>query len=145
MKMEQNAERPNEGVSITTGFILNMGIAFIAISIMLLTMQGPMEEITESTRETQIRVTGEAIVADFERADRLVRSLDDPDIEVEIEQPNVEYSVNVSSDELHMMTDNLNVTVEYGGEKALDPDSDFSSSADASITYDDSADELVVE
>lgn len=103
--------REDSGVSIVTGFILNLGIATVAISLLLLLVAEPFTTVVESTRQNQLEVTSETLTAEFERADRLAqRGMEG---NVSLEQPNVEYTATVDDSELRIQSDNVEVTSEY--------------------------------
>jgi len=130
----------DDGSSITTGFVLNMGIATVAVSIMLLTLQGPMETIYDNTQETQMRVVGENIASEFERADRMLRDGGDPEVKVEI--PDGDYEVRVRNNEIHLIGSRSNVTAEYSGVTPL-RDTELANSRNARIIKEST--ELVIE
>lgn len=90
------------GVSITTGFILNLAIAILVISIVLLTAQGYMNNFVEESTETELRIAGERIATRIAVADRLVRAGNDPVGLISLEPPpfvsGSGYNAHVSGD-----------------------------------------------
>jgi len=131
-------------VSITTGFILNMGIATVVTSLLLFSLQGPFEDIRESTKETQLEVTGERIVANLEAADRLERRGGTG--EIPLDQPDVQYRAELSpgTNSVVLTSDRARVNLSYTGENDL-PDAEFSPSQDVDVVYDNSSGELRIE
>lgn len=134
----------DKAVSITTGFILNMGIATVVISLLLFSSQGVLVSIQEGTKETQMEVTGERIVANLEAADRLER--EGSTGEIKLDQPGVGYNVELSeaTDSVVLTSDRSRVNLTYSGENDL-PDEEFSSTEDVVIVYDNSSGEIRIE
>jgi len=107
-----NRERKKENaVSITTGFIINMGIASVVISVLVFNLSGPTGQILDLTERSHIEVVGKSVVSDLEEADRLARkgingtvTIDQPEsgtqYTVEIEKEGGGYDVRVSSGSL---------------------------------------------
>lgn len=63
-------KRGDSGVSLITGFIMNLAVAILVISIVLLVAQGYMNSFTESSTRTELTVAGERIVSKFAVADK---------------------------------------------------------------------------
>lgn len=125
-------------VSITTGFIVNLGIATVAISMMLYVMQGPMTNLADDTKEKQLEVSSERIVSELERADRMARLGGDG--EVRLDQPGVEYNVrfndSVDPIEIDVYAEGVVVTSQYTGVTPIDPE-DFDSSHPVVFDYEE--------
>jgi len=71
MKPMKQKKGSRNAVSITTGYIINLGIATIAVSIFLVLLQGVFADVTESASEAQISVAGEKLAEEIEKIDRL--------------------------------------------------------------------------
>jgi hypothetical protein len=76
--------RPREGttegridrekaVSITAGFIINLGIATTLIALMFFLFQGLFTQVQDDTAGSEMRVVGEKVSAELEKADRLAQ------------------------------------------------------------------------
>ncbi len=136
------------GVSITTGFIINLGVATIAIGFMLFISQGTLTDVVDTTEENQLRVTGEQIVSDLERADRLARSGGEGTIDME--QPDVSYNVRITEDTgndnylVNISSSRVLVSLQYTGEADVeDTPVEFSSRQNVRVSYEE--DEIEIE
>jgi hypothetical protein len=66
--------RVNRGVSTVVGYVLNLGIATILVSGLLISGGGLVDDQRERTARSQMDVIGNRIAADLETADRLLRT-----------------------------------------------------------------------
>lgn len=80
----------DEAVSITTGFIINLGIATVAVSIFLFHLQGLFVDVTDRSAETQLSVAGERLAEEIERVDRLSNRQGQSEINATVELPRFE-------------------------------------------------------
>lgn len=89
-----------DAVSISTGYIINLGVATIAVSIFLLLLQGVFADVTETASETQTSVVGEKLAEEIESVDRLAKKTGDGSPTAEVNLPTFEtaYSVTVRAD-----------------------------------------------
>jgi len=62
-----------KAVSITAGFIINLGIATTLIALMFFLFQGLFTQVQDDTAGSEIRVVGEKVSAELEKADRLAQ------------------------------------------------------------------------
>lgn len=66
--------RVNRGVSTVVGYVLNLGIATILVSGLLISGGGLVDDQRERTARSQMDVIGNRIAADLETTDRLLRT-----------------------------------------------------------------------
>ncbi|MEF8772012.1 DUF7266 family protein [Halodesulfurarchaeum sp.] len=66
--------RVNRGVSTVVGYVLNLGIATILVTGLLVSGGGLVDDQRERTARSQMDVIGNRIAADLETADRLLRT-----------------------------------------------------------------------
>jgi hypothetical protein len=62
-----------DAVSVTTGYILNIGIATLVLSTLLLGMQGTFDNVEETTTTAQAQNVAEKVANEITQADRLAR------------------------------------------------------------------------
>ena len=62
-----------KAVSITAGFIINLGIATTLIALMFFLFQGLFTQVQDDTAGSEMRVVGEKVSAELEKADRLAQ------------------------------------------------------------------------
>lgn len=110
--------RRQQAVSITTGFILNFGIATIAVSIVLFTMQGFYTDLADDARETELHVAGERVVWELEKTDRLARSNPDDDSMMYFSSDDIDqaYTLTVNDDNITLNSGRTIITVEHRAE-----------------------------
>jgi hypothetical protein len=71
--MREQSTRDTEAVSITTGYILNIGIATLVLSTLVLGMQGTFDNIEQTTADAQAQFVAEKVAGEITQADRLAR------------------------------------------------------------------------
>lgn len=64
----------NRGVSTVVGYVLNLGIATLLVTGLLIAGAGLVEDQRERTVRTELDVIGNRLAADLETADRLLRT-----------------------------------------------------------------------
>jgi hypothetical protein len=60
-------------VSITAGFIINLGIATTLIALMFFLFQGLFTQVQDDTAGSEMRVVGEKVSSELQKADRLAQ------------------------------------------------------------------------
>ena len=79
MEMRPREETTESGidrekaVSITAGFVINLGIATTLIALMFFLFQGIFTQVQDDTAGSEMRVVGEKVSAELEKADRLAQ------------------------------------------------------------------------
>jgi hypothetical protein len=73
MRRERTVQGDEDAVSITTGYIINVGIATLVLSSLLLGMQGTFDNIEETTSNAQAQSVAEKVASEVTQADRLAR------------------------------------------------------------------------
>lgn len=107
--------RRQQAVSITTGFILNFGIATIAVSIVLFTMQGFYTDLADDARETELHVAGERVVWELEKTDRIAQEGPDTDSMMYFSSDEIDqsYTFTVYEDNVTLYSGSNMVTVSH--------------------------------
>ncbi len=131
----------DSGVSITTGFILNLGIAVIAMSVFFYLGQGVYTNVQDQTAGTEIRVIGQKIAQDLESADRLSEFSEGT---IERDYPRIEhsYTVNVTHDNasgngtLELSARGVEATIDFYAENDVAPGKfEFTDTTTLDINY----------
>ena len=115
-RKEENTRR-DRAVSVTTGFIINLGIATTLIALMFFLFQGVFAQVQDDTAGSEMRVVGEKVSSELQKADRLAQQGDG---EIEIDLPSFEqsYSLNIEetddgNGEITVNSGSVEVTVGY--------------------------------
>lgn len=140
MRMERTVTDDTEAVSITTGYILNIGIATLVLSTLLLGMQGSFDSVEETTAGAQAQNVAEKVASEITQADRLARvdenvsgdmtfelrqSISDEDYRVEITDGwvNVTPEAGDTTHRRYEVSSDVNgATLQGGGTKVLEYD-----------------------
>jgi len=77
----------SRGVSTALGYVLNLGVATLLVTILLLSAGTLVEDQRDRAAETELDVVGERVVADLAAADRLARTNDPTTVRVEADIP----------------------------------------------------------
>jgi hypothetical protein len=97
-----------DAVSITVGYVLNLGVATLVLSAFLLGMQGTFRNVEDTVSESQAESIAEKVAIEVTQADRLARISDGSSGVVTFEIPDnigdSGYSVNVTEDEVVVST-----------------------------------------
>ncbi|NIB99062.1 hypothetical protein [Halobacterium sp. R2-5] len=114
--------RDDRGVSTALGYVLNVGVAAILVTMLLFSAGSLVETQRDRAVETELRVVGDRVAADLAAADRLARASDGGSVEYVVEAPpNVaglryDVAVNESGDDtvvLDRARSDVTITVEY--------------------------------
>lgn len=140
----------SDAVATTTGYIVNLGVASVIITLLLLQAQGIVGTLSETSKETELEVKGERISAAITEADKLHRMSEDPNGEIPLETFGLisgqlsGYTANVSdaaagdSGTIHLRpartTENVSVTIQYNARTEVHG-REFSSAEDVKIAY----------
>jgi hypothetical protein len=98
----------DSAVSITVGYVLNIGIATLVLSSFLLGMQGTFRNVEDTVSESQAESLAQKVSTEVTQADRLARIGDGSSGVVTFEIPDTigdsGYDVNVTEDEVVVST-----------------------------------------
>ena len=139
----RNASR---GVSTTVGYVLNLGVATILVTTLLLSAGTLVEDQRERAARTELRVIGERVVADLAAADRLARASDGGDVRYVVRVPNrivgsgYEIRVNESGNEqVVLVSEDMDIRVNVPFESDVPVSGATHSGGDVALTYNGSA------
>ena len=77
----------SRGVSTTLGYVLNLGVAAILVTTLMLSAGTLVEDQREQAVRTELEVVGERVAADLSAADRLARASDGGSVRYVVEVP----------------------------------------------------------
>ncbi len=147
-------ERSDEGSSIVTGYVVNLGIATVMVAMILFMMQGIFTDIFNAASESQIRVAGESISSDIQKADRLavMSEGDGPSVKVTPPRLGQDYSVTIryndSADRgfVHLVSGNTNIRIPYTNQTPIQGvNQGIDVPTSSSVTISEDSGELVIE
>ncbi|MFB6269510.1 MAG: hypothetical protein ABEH83_06175 [Halobacterium sp.] len=135
--------RDDRGVSTTLGYVLNLGVAAILVTTLLLAAGTLVEDQRERAVETELRVVSERIAADLAAADRLARASDGGSVRYVIEAPSrvsgTTYEVRVNqsgNDNVVLAADRSGVTVSMDVQTELSVNASTHGSGNLVVVYD---------
>lgn len=139
MRRRNTRQRDTRAVSITTGYIINVGIATLVLSTLLLGMQGTFDNIERTTANTQSEAVAEKIAAEMVQADRLARvdaqSSGMITFELRDSVGGSDYSVEVTKDYVNISTDSHVTSLGYNITSEVNS-SEFSGGGEIDVEYD---------
>lgn len=102
----------DKAVAVTTGYIINLGIATTAVALFFFGAQGIYADIQDSTAGSELRVANEKIVSELEKADRLA---DGASGNVTLHPPSMEstYDVKVTDDTVYVNGTSVQTSIEH--------------------------------
>jgi hypothetical protein len=141
----------DRGVSTALGYVLNLGVAAILVTTLLLAAGTMVEDQRERAVETELRVVSERIAADLAAADRLARASDGGSVRYVVEAPmrvagtTYEVRVNQSGNEtVQLVADRTDVAVSMDVQVDLHLNASTHDSGDLVVVYDSHTDTLEV-
>lgn len=123
-----------KAITVTTGFIVNLGIATTLIAIMFFLFQGVFVDLQDQTAGSEMRIVGEKISTELQKADRLAQK-GNGTIEADLPQFEQAYRVNVTGDkkgQIILRSGATEVEVNYSVSSEITND-DYGNSAGGSI------------
>jgi hypothetical protein len=100
--------RHEDAVSITVGYVLNLGVATLVLSAFLLGTQGTFRNVEDTVSESQAESVAQKVATEVTQADRLARISDSSSGVVTFKIPDnigdSRYTVNVTEDEVVVST-----------------------------------------
>jgi len=129
--------REDSAVSIVMGYVINMGVATVVISVFLLYLQGPMTDVVESTQESELEVIAEQISNDIQTAERAATTSGGAQGRMEVSSPRVErgYTVRVGGGQVNVTSNRRRVTADYNVSSVDVEGAEFSSSESPILRY----------
>ncbi len=103
--IDRSRGRETSAVASTTGYIINLGVAAIVVTLLLMQGQSSLQTISATSTEVELEVTAERISSLLTEADRLQRTGHDSEGEVPFETFDLisgqlsGYEVNVTDSE----------------------------------------------
>jgi len=141
----------SRGVSTALGYVLNLGVATLLVTVLLLSAGTLVEDQRDRATETELDVVGERLVADLAAADRLARTNDPSAVRVEADIPvrvaGSYYTVRVNESangEVVLDADRSPVEVVVPFETATEVQPSTVDGGDLAVVYDPGNDTLVV-
>lgn len=141
----------SRGVSTALGYVLNLGVATLLVTALLLSAGTLVEDQRDRAAETELDVVGERLASDLTAADRLARANEPTTVRIEADVPvrvaGSYYTVSVNesgNDEIVLAADqsDVEVAVPFEATTAVGP-----STVDGghlTVVYDPGNDTLVV-
>jgi len=77
----------SRGVSTALGYVLNLGVATLLVTMLLLSAGTLVEDQRDRAADTELEVVGERVAADLAAADRLARTNDPTTVRVGADVP----------------------------------------------------------
>ena len=156
--MKPRGDEPSDSaVSVLVGYIINIGIAAIVVSVTLLLLQGVFTDAQDSAVESEMEVIGQSFASELERVDTISNRTDanaNVSTTVSLPESDNSYSLTVlynnSNEAAWINVDSGSASVDIGfvNETAIrgaDEDISFSRGSEPEIRYNSSAEEIVIE
>jgi hypothetical protein len=86
-----------KAITVTTGFVINLGIATTLIAIMFFLFQGVFIDVQDETAGSEMRIIGEKVSSELQRADRLAQQ-GNGTLELGLPQFEQAYRLNVTGE-----------------------------------------------
>lgn len=86
-----------KAITVTTGFVINLGIATTLIAIMFFLFQGVFVDVQDKTAGSEMRIIGEKVSSELQKADRLAQQ-GNGTLELRLPQFEQEYRINVTGE-----------------------------------------------
>ena len=141
----------SRGVSTALGYVLNLGVATLLVTALLLSAGTLVEDQRDRAASTELDVVGERLVADLAAADRLARTNDPSTVRVEADVPvrvaGSYYTVRVNesnNDTIVLDADQSDVQVVVPFETTTEVLPSTVDGGDLAVRYDPNNDTLVV-
>lgn len=103
-----------EGVAVITDYIINIGTAMMVISVLVLSLQGTVDNVQETAASTTLRVANEQLASQIAEADTIANAGTEMEGRVTVElQDSVArqgYSLTVTEDSVNMASGTTNVS-----------------------------------
>lgn len=140
----------DRGVSTALGYVLNVGVAAILVTMLLFSAGSLVETQRDRAVETELRVVGDRVAADLAAADRLARASDGGSVQYAVRAPprvaGFEYDVHVNesgNDTVVLDADRSDVTITVEFRTEIPVENATVSGGDFVVVYD--GDRLEVE
>lgn len=144
--------RDDRGVSTTLGYVLNLGVAAILVTTLLLAAGTLVDDQRDRAVDTELRVVSERVAADLAAADRLARASDGGTVRYVVEAPSrvvgTTYEVRVNesgNDRVVLASDRSGITVSVPFHAETTVNATTNRGGDLVVVYDSDTDTLEVE
>lgn len=143
MKMRSETETTEgridreKAVSVTAGFIINLGIATTLIALMFLLFQGIFTQVQDDTAGSEMRVVGEKVSAELEKADRLAQQ-GDGTIDMRLPTFEQSYTMTITGErngQVILDSGTMEVAVNYSVQSDIDDEYSTSNGGRVEIGY----------
>jgi hypothetical protein len=120
----------SRGVSTTLGYVLNLGVAAILVTTLMVAAGSLVETQRDRALDTELNVIGDRIASDLAAVDRLARASDDGYVRYEVEVPRrvvgITYDVriNQSGNGTVVLTadrSDVTVSVDFDSQTTVEP------------------------
>ncbi|MFB6071762.1 MAG: hypothetical protein ABEJ88_02220 [Halobacterium sp.] len=142
----------SRGVSTTLGYVLNLGVAAILVTTLMLSAGTLVESQRDRATRTQLSVVGERVASDLESADYLARASDDGAVRYVVRIParavDSAYEVRVNqsgTDHVVLTASGPDVSVTVPFQTELPVEADTVDGGPFVVVYDPATDTLVIE
>ncbi|MXR20388.1 DUF7266 family protein [Halobacterium bonnevillei] len=149
---ERRLREDDRGVSTTLGYVLNLGVAAILVTTLLLAAGTMVDDQRDRAVDTELRVVSERVAADLAAADRLARASDGGTVRYQIRAPRTvtgtTYDVRVNesgTDTVVLVGDRSGVSVSVEFHADLRVNATTEGSGDLVVVYDSDTGTLEVE
>lgn len=141
----------SRGTATTLGYVLNLGVATILVTALLLSAGTLVENQRERAAASELDVVGAQLSGDLAAADRLARASDGGTVRITVPAPRLvagsAYDVRVNqsgNDRVVFVTRRLGVTVSVPFDTAVPVDATTVGGGDLVVVYDAGTDTLEV-
>lgn len=141
----------SRGVSTALGYVLNLGVATLLVTALLLSAGTLVEDQRDRAAETELDVVGERLATDLAAADRLARTNDPTTVRVEADVPlrvaGSYYTLRVNESgngDVVLDADQPDVEVVVPFETTTEVQASTVDGGDLAVVYDPGNDTLVV-
>lgn len=155
MKPCQDETPSDSAVSVLIGYIINIGIAAIVVSLTLFLLQGVFADAQDSAVESEMEVIGQSFASEMERIDVMsTRTNGDVSTTVSLPESDNPYSVTVLYDgsdqgsRINVESGSASVDVAFFNETAIDGAAEgitVPRGDEVEIRYDSGQKEIVIE
>mgnify|MGYP006293119091 CR=1 FL=1 len=153
--MKPRGDEPSDSaVSVLVGYIINIGIAAIVVSVTLLLLQGVFTDAQDSAVESEMEVIGQSFASELERVDAISNRTDaNVSTTVSLPESDNSYSLTVFYDgpdqggRVHVQSGSAAVDIGFVNETAIrgaDEGISLPRGSEPEISYNTSAKEIVI-
>lgn len=109
--------RDDDAVAITTGYILNIGVATLVIGVLVLSLQGTVDNVQDITHREQMEMTTEHVATRMAEADTIVQTGNNVNgtliMDLDTGLGSRSFRITIRDDEILMSAGTANVSTTY--------------------------------